>query len=150
MVGLRLDVCFVRAYVGRDTRSRSKTRRQPARWGSLAVRRSTVTSPRLSLRPLARPRWSWQTVSGSPRDAALPHLVNDEVGLFQHGEMLAHRVVIQSHVVGQFRYPDWLVGVNDVAEQAVARRVAEGPGLELDGDRVHESPREPTGAALRL
>lgn len=124
-------------------------------WTQVVLQGPTEQSGQPRVRPRRRPlagRLGVQAVeqTWTPRNVPPLHLFTDEVGLLQYGEMLAYRVVVQSHVLGEFRHSNRPVSVDDVAEQAVARRVAEGPGLELNVVRVHESPREVTGATLRF
>jgi hypothetical protein len=53
--------------------------------------------------------------------------------------MLAHGVMIEPYVVGQLTHTDRARRVDDVAEQAMARRITEGSGLALDFCLHHSS-----------
>ena len=82
------------------------------------------------------------------RNVPLLRFFNDKVGSLHHGEMLTHCVVIQSHVLGEFRRSNMSVGVDNAAKDVIARGVADSPSLELNVVRVNETPREFTGAAF--
>ncbi len=69
------------------------------------------------------------------------HLFDDQSRILEHGQVLANSVVIELHIRGQLGYSDGSLAVDDIAEQAVASRIAEGPGLALNVCCVHGSPR---------
>src|ERR1035437_2731962 len=62
---------------------------------------------------------------------AVLDIFNHQMGLFQHSQVLANSVVIESYVLGEFGYPYRFCRVHDVAEQPMARRIAESPSLAL-------------------
>ena len=212
-------------------------RRQPARLGFLTASPATVNPPRPSARPSARPRCSWQTVSGSaaatsangqrpstsstagpaparrgrkPRRASsssttpagspgpassaarrrpstaslaraqpaaqrrreypgqpgigagraprpgrlgmhaiqqpgtagpvpLLGFLSHQPGVPEHRQVLAHRIVVKPREGGELSHAHPRRRVSQVAEQAVARRVPQGPGLTLQV-RTHDRP----------
>jgi hypothetical protein len=62
---------------------------------------------------------------------AVLDIFNHQMGLFQHSQVLANGVVIELYILGQFGYPYGFWRVHDVAEQPMARRIAESPSLAL-------------------
>ena len=70
-----------------------------------------------------------QPRSATPRARRL--LLDDQSGVHELGEMLTDGVVVESEVLGHLRNIHRPVGVGDVAEHAVARRVPQGSGLLL-------------------
>jgi hypothetical protein len=72
-------------------------------------------------------------------------LLNDEFSFLQHGEMLTHGVVVQLHIRCQLCHSYGSIGVDDVAEQAIASRIPDCPRLALNVCRIHVSPHEVFG-----
>ena len=64
-------------------------------------------------------------------------IFGDEAGIHELREVLADRVVVQAVVVCELRDVHRTLCVGHIPEDAVARRIAEGPGLFLK--RCHAS-----------
>jgi hypothetical protein len=58
-------------------------------------------------------------------------LVEDEAGILEHGQVLAHGVVVEADKRGQLGNTDRAPSVRDVTEDSMARRISEGAGFPL-------------------
>ena len=69
--------------------------------------------------------------AGAPGPVAPFHFVDDQARVLEHGQVLAHGVVVEGDERGELGDTHLSSGIRDVTEDPMARRIAEGAGLAL-------------------